>query len=41
MKLHVGEVYADVTPVSNIPSTSSGKFRAVICELNSNDKKII
>ena len=33
MKLHVGEVQTIVEPVPEIPRSSSGKFRAVICNI--------
>jgi phenylacetate-CoA ligase len=40
MKLHVGEVATIVKLVPNIPRSSSGKFRAVICNLPPEKKPI-
>jgi phenylacetate-CoA ligase len=39
MRLHVGTVHTDVKPVSAIPRTPSGKFRAVICTLSDQEKQ--
>jgi phenylacetate-CoA ligase len=33
MKLHAGDVHTNIEPVQEIPRSSSGKFRAVICKL--------
>lgn len=39
MRLHVGTVHTVVKPVSAIPRTPSGKFRAVICNLSDQEKQ--
>lgn len=41
MKLHVGNVETQVKPVSFIARTSSGKFRAVICNLPREQKEML
>jgi phenylacetate-CoA ligase len=38
MRLHAGEVRVNVHLVDQIERTASGKFRAVICNLNQNEK---
>jgi phenylacetate-CoA ligase len=40
MRLHAGVVQTKVELVSTIPRTSSGKFRAVICNLTSEQKRV-
>jgi hypothetical protein len=39
MRLHVGHCQVVVETVSAIPRTSSGKFRAVVCNLRPEEKK--
>jgi phenylacetate-CoA ligase len=39
MRLHIGSVQTDVKPVTAIPRTESGKFRAVICNLSPDEKR--
>jgi phenylacetate-CoA ligase len=41
MRLHVGNVYTDVKPVTAIPRSISGKFRAVVCNLSLEEKREI
>ena len=40
MRQHAGVVQTKVELVSTIPRTSSGKFRAVICNLTSEQKRV-
>jgi phenylacetate-CoA ligase len=39
MRLHVGDIHADVKPIATIPRSLSGKFRAVVCNLSLEEKK--
>src|SRR5213594_1285898 len=39
MQLHVGSVHTEVKPVSAIPHSASGKFRAVVCNLSPQTKR--
>jgi phenylacetate-CoA ligase len=41
MSLHVGSVKTNIDIVDSIPRTSSGKFRAVICRLNEEEKLMV
>ncbi len=38
MRLHVGNIRTDIRPVDMIPRSGSAKFRAVVCNLSSQDK---
>ncbi len=39
MQLHVGDVRTEIVRVTEIPRSSSGKFRAVLCELTAEQKR--
>jgi phenylacetate-CoA ligase len=41
MRLHVGKVQTNVQPVDSIPRSSSGKFRAVLCKLPPEQRKLL
>jgi len=38
MRLHVGNIRTDIRPVDMIPRSGSTKFRAVVCNLSSQEK---
>lgn len=41
MRFHVGDIYTEVEIVEDIPRSPSGKFRAVICKLPAQEKRMI